>query len=73
VDVGLNGSGFYERRGFLPGQSWKGSEQSRIWSDVILRVFFNRLWDIARTSNANEEMRIEIEMSPMAILMEMRS
>ncbi|MGA2404070.1 MAG: hypothetical protein ABSG91_20580 [Syntrophobacteraceae bacterium] len=40
---------------------------------MILRVFFNRLWDMARTSKAKEEMRIEIEMSPMAILMDVRS
>ena len=56
----------------MPGQSWEG-RQSRIWCDVILRVFFNRLWDMARTSKANEEMRSEMEMSPMAILMDMRS
>jgi hypothetical protein len=64
---------FFLEKGFLPGQSLEGSGQSRIWSDVILRVFFNRLWDMAKTSTAKEEMRIEIEMSPMAILMDMRS
>lgn len=59
-------------KGFLPGQPWKG-RQSRNSSDVILRVFFNRLWDMARTSKAKEEMRSERAMSPMAILMDMRS
>jgi len=63
--------GFLWEKGFLPGQSLQG-RQSRIWSDVILRVFFNPLWDMARTSKAKEEMRIEIEMSLMAILMDMR-
>jgi len=33
---------------------------------VILRVFFNRLWDMARTSKTKDEMRSEREMRMIA-------